>query len=554
MPDADRPRGPVRAAARAASAGRSPSALGRPFVDLDAAHQRRARAAPRRRIIEARRRGARSGRSRRPRCARRSPSPGAVIATGGGAVIDPLSRWALWDAGLVGVARRARRAAARRGCAAPTSDGRSWPATPSAALARLRAAREPFYAAADVRIEPRAAPGRWPRPSIAGRVRDQRPRARRPVRRARPPRPPDGPARGAHGLRPRPGRADARSRSSRHAPRACPWSSPTRRVVRGAARPHGRVPGRAPAAHRPAGERAKRHALGGATAGGGRGAARASAATPGSPSVAARPGTSWAPPRRCTSGARRWSRCPPRGWPVRLRASAARSPSTSPRPRTRRVRSGRPWRSSGTSAALRTLPRELLLDGLARGAQVGRHRRPVAVGAAGDPRRGRAGRRWPHADEAARYAMVERADAPQAGRRRPGPIRGRASDGSSTWATPWATRWRSRATTGCRTARRSCSACAPWSPSRRAAAPSTASPRASTTSSRRLGYRLTRVVRSRPRSGTRSGRTRSASGAASAGSCPWPSARVMDVDDVTDAELDLALDAHHAHSRGVTAA
>ena len=78
--------------------------------------------------------------------------PGAVIATGGGAVIDPLSRWALWEAGTSvwldapdeRLAERVRRSGERRPLVARD---------PLAALARLRAAREPFYAAADHRVE-----------------------------------------------------------------------------------------------------------------------------------------------------------------------------------------------------------------------------------------------------------------------------------------------------------------------------------------------------------------------------------------------------------------
>ena len=77
---------------------------------------------------------------------------GAVIATGGGAVIDPLSRWALWEAGTSvwldapneRLAERVRRSSERRPLVARD---------PLAALARLRAAREPFYAAADHRVE-----------------------------------------------------------------------------------------------------------------------------------------------------------------------------------------------------------------------------------------------------------------------------------------------------------------------------------------------------------------------------------------------------------------
>ena len=60
----------------------------------------------------------------------------------------------------------------------------------------------------------------------------------------------------------------------------------------------------------------------------------------------------------------------------------------------------------GDVAALRTLPRGLLLDGMAEVPQGGPHRRPVAVGAAWR-RAGRGGAA--RDDEAARYAIVERA-------------------------------------------------------------------------------------------------------------------------------------------------
>jgi shikimate kinase/3-dehydroquinate synthase len=78
--------------------------------------------------------------------------PGAVIATGGGTIVDPLARWALWDLAttvwldapddlLLGrlaadpVVRPLLRGDARR------------------ALADLRAERSPFYRAADIKVE-----------------------------------------------------------------------------------------------------------------------------------------------------------------------------------------------------------------------------------------------------------------------------------------------------------------------------------------------------------------------------------------------------------------
>ena len=47
------------------------------------------------------RRGRHSARSSRPCWPGPARSPGAVIATGGGAVVDPLNRWRLWEAGTV---------------------------------------------------------------------------------------------------------------------------------------------------------------------------------------------------------------------------------------------------------------------------------------------------------------------------------------------------------------------------------------------------------------------------------------------------------------------
>jgi shikimate kinase/3-dehydroquinate synthase len=82
---------------------------------------------------------------------------GAVIATGGGAVVDPLNRWRLWEAGTVVwldapdevlLARLAEHDEER-----PMLDGDA-----AARLAALRAARAPFYRAADVRLDASGSP------------------------------------------------------------------------------------------------------------------------------------------------------------------------------------------------------------------------------------------------------------------------------------------------------------------------------------------------------------------------------------------------------------
>ena len=64
------------------------------------------------------------------------------------------------------------------GCAIPMSADRWSPATRLAALARLRAAREPFYAAADVRVES-AGTARTVATTIVDAVGERRPAARR---------------------------------------------------------------------------------------------------------------------------------------------------------------------------------------------------------------------------------------------------------------------------------------------------------------------------------------------------------------------------------------
>ena len=243
-----------------------------------------------------------------------------------------------------------------------------------------------FYRAADMRIDAeRGPPDVVARDIVAARRHDASAVGAAAVRRAGPPRPSDGPARGA-GLLGRDLDADGADRDcvAPHAAGAPPWSWPTN-VPRGPPRSSWPRSPRSGGCSSGAGERAKRLARGGGAAGVGREHGRRARRRLGRRSVAARPGTSWARPRRSTSAARRWSSCRPRGWRWPMPRSAARSRWTCPPPRTRRARSGRPSRSSATSRALRTLPAPRLLDGMAESPQGGAHRRPVAVGAAGGP-------------------------------------------------------------------------------------------------------------------------------------------------------------------------
>jgi shikimate kinase / 3-dehydroquinate synthase len=124
--------------------------LGRPLIDVDEAITEHAGADPSAIIHE---RGEAAFRQIEVEAvARACEVDGAVIATGGGAVIDPLNRWALWHAGTVAwldapdevlLDRLARHYKPR-----PMLEG-----NPSAKLAALRKARTPFYRAADVHID-----------------------------------------------------------------------------------------------------------------------------------------------------------------------------------------------------------------------------------------------------------------------------------------------------------------------------------------------------------------------------------------------------------------
>jgi shikimate kinase/3-dehydroquinate synthase len=124
--------------------------LGRPLVDLDAEVEGREGASPASLIRDA---GEDRFRALESAAVRRACAvEGAVIATGGGAVIDPLNRWALWGTGSVIwldapddvlLARLAGAEAER-----PMLDGDA-----AQRMAGLRVQRAPFYRAADVRLD-----------------------------------------------------------------------------------------------------------------------------------------------------------------------------------------------------------------------------------------------------------------------------------------------------------------------------------------------------------------------------------------------------------------
>ncbi len=123
--------------------------LGRPFLDLDEAITRRTGRTPARMIEEDGEAAFRAVEAAETMAA--ATIPDAVLATGGGAIIDPLSRWALWDAGVsvfldVDDERLLERVA-RHADTRPLLSG-----DPAERLARLRTDREPFYAAAHIRI------------------------------------------------------------------------------------------------------------------------------------------------------------------------------------------------------------------------------------------------------------------------------------------------------------------------------------------------------------------------------------------------------------------
>lgn len=124
--------------------------IGRPFVDLDVLIAEATGRAPaehithdgeeRFRTVEA---ALVDGATRRA---------GAVIATGGGAVIDPLNRWRLWQHGLTVWLDAPQEVLAAR--VAASAEPRPLLATddPIATLSALTTARAPFYKAADARL------------------------------------------------------------------------------------------------------------------------------------------------------------------------------------------------------------------------------------------------------------------------------------------------------------------------------------------------------------------------------------------------------------------
>ncbi len=95
-------------------------------------------------------------RSRRP-CSRRARSPGAVISTGGGGALDPLNRWALWHHGTVAwldvdggeLLRRLTSDDVPRPTLEPYGDER---------MAAVLGQRAPIYRAADLRLDASGAP------------------------------------------------------------------------------------------------------------------------------------------------------------------------------------------------------------------------------------------------------------------------------------------------------------------------------------------------------------------------------------------------------------
>ena len=520
--------------------------LGRPMLDLDADIEAREGAHPATLIREqgeAAFREIEAGAWRRP-----ARVEGAVIATGGGAVVDPLNRW------------RSGRPAASSGSMRPTrcslarlaehdEDRPMLDGDAAAALATLRAARAPFYRAADVHVDADARPRPSPTPSSprsAGRrAADARVGAGppTPLRRRGPPRPPHGPAprrgscsdatwtRPTLGRRcstpPATGAPRGRQRPARR-PRCCPTSWPPCRP--GAAWPIGAGEREQAAAHRGAAARGgQRH--------GRRARRRLGRRRRRHHDGPRRRGSGAVPARRALRG-----RCPRPGWAMTDAAIGGKVGVDL---------------SAAKNAAGAFWPPVAIVGDVAAPAHPaprpapGRHGRDRSrPGSSATPACGSSSRRA----AAPRCATTRRPASPSSSARSGSSsassiaIPSRPASGArSTSATPWATPWRSRAATGCRTARRSSSACARWPPSPPAAArsPDLAERIDSVVGRPRLPRSRRRfdpaVVPAAPWAATRSG-----AGVASAGSCPWPSGGVVEVDDVTDAELDAR---HRRHPR-----
>jgi shikimate kinase/3-dehydroquinate synthase len=150
--------------------------LDRPFVDLDAEIEAEQGAHP---SVLIREHGEARFREIEASAVELAASvSGAVVATGGGAVVDPLNRWRLWEAGRVVwldapdevlLARLARHAEER-----PMLDGDA-----AERLASLRIGREPCYRAADARVDAAAPPDAILDAVIAATPDSGRPSARR---------------------------------------------------------------------------------------------------------------------------------------------------------------------------------------------------------------------------------------------------------------------------------------------------------------------------------------------------------------------------------------
>jgi len=130
--------------------------LGRPFVDTDEIMARRI-GMPVADYI--RRHGEPAARAEESKAVREAcAAPGAVISTGGGAPLDPLNRWALWHHGTVACLDVAADELLRRlradGVARPTLEPYG-----EERLASVMADRAPVYRAADVSLDASASPG-----------------------------------------------------------------------------------------------------------------------------------------------------------------------------------------------------------------------------------------------------------------------------------------------------------------------------------------------------------------------------------------------------------
>ena len=124
--------------------------LGRPLIDLDQDIADRLGAHPSE-IIGARGEAAFRA-AEAAAVALAAQVDGAVIATGGGAVIDPLNRWALWNAGIVAWLDAPDEVLLSR-LAAHAEDRPLLVGDAAGRLATQRTRRERFYRAADARID-----------------------------------------------------------------------------------------------------------------------------------------------------------------------------------------------------------------------------------------------------------------------------------------------------------------------------------------------------------------------------------------------------------------